>query len=814
MGKKVLYNPKIVEKKWQDRWEKEKIYNEPDLLKVDNHFYNLWMFPYPSGEGLHAGHAFASTGSDIYGRFMRMQGKNVFQPIGYDSFGIHTENYALKVGERPESLLEKTTKHYEEQLRSLGHGYDWTRTVTTSDIDYYKWTQWIFIQLYKAGLAYRAKSEVNWCPSCKTVLADEQVIAGKCERCGTEVIRKDLEQWFFRIKNYADRLLNNLEKIDWSERVKIAQRNWIGRSEGALIKFALVGIPGQEDNKHSVEVFTTRPDTLNSATFLVISPELAQKWIEVGWKAKDEVKNYIKKAIDSRQDRFTDGNREKTGIFAEFSAIHPLTDEKIPVWISDYILADYGTGAIMGVPGHDERDEEFAKQFGLSILKNKPDQKLLKEIEEKDWGKHKVVYHLRDWLISRQRYWGPPIPMIFCASCEKEGKGEGEDMPGWWTVPESDLPVKLPYIEDYQPKGTGVSPLAKDPNFYNVKCPGCGKDAKRETDVSDTFLDSSWYFLRYPSVHTSDSDKVPFDPEITKKWLPVDFYFGGAEHSVLHLMYARFVTMVLFDLKKIHFEEPFPRLFAHGLLIKEGSKMSKSRGNVVNPDSYIEKFGADALRMYLVFMGPMDGNPDFRDTGIEGMKRFIERVWKLFTLYKENSLNEIDNKEVNFKMHQTINNVTKDIQKFHYNTAISSIMEFVNLLYEKLQTNTQEKNNDGKLKSAEWNKALVTLVKLLSPFAPHICEEIWVEHLGCEFTIHKSSWPQFNPEFIKEEKVTVIIQINGKLRSQLSLTEAESGDQKRIEALAKKDSKVIIHLQNKSILKTIFIPGKLINFVI
>ena len=819
MQNKKVYNPKDIEEKWQKVWDEKKIYSL-DLKGAGKPFYNLMMFPYPSAEGLHVGNTYAFVGADIFGRFTRMQGFDVFEPIGLDGFGIHSENYALKVGEHPESLAKKTKERFYKQLKAIGNSFDWTRTLETYDPDYYRWTQWIFVRMFKAGLAYRKKAKVNWCPSCKTVLADEQVIAGKCERCGTEVHEKELEQWFFRQATgvrpdgtaYPDCLLANLDKIDWSEKVKIAQRNWIGRSEGALIKFELVGIPGQADKKHSLEVFTTRPDTLNAATFLVVSPELARDWIEIGWKASESVRNYIKEAISMRGEQKSEGERQKSGVFSEFSAINPLTQEKIPVWVSDYILADYATGGIMGVPAHDERDKEFAEKFGLEIINKVPDKTLRKKIEEKGWGRPHVVYHLRDWLISRQRYWGPPIPMIFCESCAKEAKGERQDMPGWYSAPENDLPVKLPYVENYQPRGTGVSPLALDANFYNVKCPGCGKEARRETDVSDTFLDSAWYFLRYPSLGYKDA---AWDPEITKKWLPVNMYIGGAEHAVLHLLYSRFLAMVFKDWGLTDFEEPFTRFYAHGLLIKEGAKISKSRGNIIVPDQYIEKYGADTLRIYLMFLGPYDAGGDFRDTGIEGMQKFLNRVWALYFEYRDLILEEEkDARDILVKMHQTIKKVTENIQNLRYNTAISAIMEFVNLLYEKVSVYPKPEVNNKTIRCAEWNEALRNLVLLLSPFAPHMTEELWFEVLGEKTSIHISNWPKFNPEFVDEPEIILIIQVNGKVRGELRLDRDSGKDENKVEKLARADQKIAKWLEGKSIKKTVFVPQKLINFVI
>jgi leucyl-tRNA synthetase len=744
-----------------------------DILKAEKPFYNLWMFPYPSAEGLHAGHAFASTGSDIYGRFMRMHGYNVFQPIGYDSFGIHSENYALKTGEQPQTVVQRTTKYYEQQLRSMGHGYDWTKTVTTSDPEYYRWTQWLFLQMWEAGLAYKKKAGVNFCPSCKTVLADEQVISGECERCQSVVTKKELEQWFFKITDYADRLLSGLSKIDWSERVVKAQREWIGKSEGMMIKF-------KTEDRKDLEVFTTRPDTLNAVTFLATS------------------------------ELYKEGSHEKVGEFSGRYAISPLDGRKIPIWDTNYVTPDYGTGIIMGVPAHDERDMEFAKKYHLDVINKAPDIILWEKIEKNGWGYKHTNYHLRDWLVSRQRYWGAPIPMIFCEKCQ------------WVPVPEKELPVRLPTISDYKPEGTGKGPLANHPDFYEVACPECGSPARRETDVMDTFVDSSWYFLRYPSVGSFSSDSrsalprvsaktsraaaavqnLPWDPEITKKWLPVDLYFGGAEHSVLHLMYSRFVTMVLHDRGYLDFEEPFPKFFAHGLVIKDGAKMSKSRGNVVNPDEYIQKYGADALRLYLMFMGPMDGSPDFRDTGIEGMGRFVKRVRRLFTsvpITKDTSLASQNIDVVIIKMHQTIKKVTEDIQEFKYNTAIAAIMEYINVLSEYQVSSV---------------KFLRVLALLLAPFAPHLAEEVWHSVLGQKSSIHTSPWPKYDTKYLEVDQVIVVVQVNGKLRGQIQLKAQSSKQKEEIEKMAKSNEKITKWLKDKKIKKVIFVPGKLINFVV
>jgi leucyl-tRNA synthetase len=805
MSRNKKYDSGAVETKWQREWEKAKLYF-PSIEKAKKPFYNLMMFPYPSAEGLHVGNMYAFTGADIYGRFMRMKGRDVFEPIGLDGFGIHSENYAIKIGEHPAKLAKKTQERFYKQLHATGNSYDWSKTLETYDPEYYKWTQWIFVKMFKAGLAYRAKAPVNWCPSCKTVLADEQVITGKCERCGSEVQTRQLEQWFFRLASgkrpdgslYAESLLANIEKIDWSEKVKIAQRNWIGKSKGMMIRFKVAD--------SEIEVFTTRPDTLNGATFLVLSPD--SEWVDkvTSKENKRNVSKYIEKYQASGSMGQTE--KEKTGVFTGSYAINPLTEKEIPIWVADYVVGGYASGAIMGVPAHDERDKEFAEKFGIEIIKKEPDEGLWDLIEEESWGIRHTNYHLRDWLISRQRYWGPPIPMIYCEKCAKEGKGERSEMPGWYPVVEEDLLVKLPFIKDYRPKGTGVSPLATEPKFYEVKCPNCGGNARRETDVSDTFLDSAWYYLRYPSVGVK---KAAWDPEISKKWLPVAMYIGGAEHAVLHLFYSRFMAMAFKDMGLLDFEEPFTRFYAHGLLIKDGAKMSKSKGNIVVPDEYIKKFGADTLRAYLMFLGPFDAGGDFRDTGIEGMRRFIDRVWNLYSLHKNTVLREEkDSREVQVKMHQTIKKVTEDLENLRYNTAISALMEFVNLLRDK--TEAEVKKAKGNIRCAEWNEALRTLALLFAPFAPHMAEEAWVKVLNQKFSVHLAPWPKYNPAFLEVREIEMVVQVDGKLRATLLIPADEAKNQEKVVKLAKSDAKVAKWL-GKGAKKTVFVPGRLINFV-
>ncbi len=819
------YIPNQIEPKWQEKWAKEGLFS-PNVSDAKKPYYSLMMFPYPSAEGLHVGNMYAFTGSDIYSRFKRMQGFDVFEPIGLDGFGIHSENYALKVNEHPMDLSKVTEERFYKQLRSIGNSYDWTKTVETYKPNYYKWTQWLFLKMYEKGLAFKKKASVNWCPSCLTVLADEQVINGSCERCASSVEKRMLEQWFFKITDYAERLLGNLEGLDWSEKVKIAQREWIGKSEGVLLKFK------SQDQNQEIEVFTTAIDTVFGVTFLVISPENSLLDNFVSQAQKEVVEQYVKAAKKKTEAERTT-NKEKTGVFTGGFVVNPINGEKVPVWVADYVLSGYGTGAVMGVPGHDGRDHEFAEKFGLPVkavikpndatqdtkigkdgfwdypeIKNQYAEKsvlfesgeyngltskeakkrMSDDIEKRNIGKRQVQYHLRDWLISRQRYWGPPIPIIYCDKC------------GTVPVPEKDLPVELPYIENFRPTGTGKSPLASVKEFYEVKCPNCGEDAKRETDVSDTFLDSSWYFFRYPSADIKDK---AFDVDITKKWLPVNMYIGGAEHSVLHLLYSRFVTMVLKDLDFIDFEEPYTTFRAHGLIIKDGAKMSKSKGNIVNPDDYIKEYGADVLRAYLMFVGPFEMGGDFSDSGIHGIYRFLQRVWALYEKVdtKAKTLEAVDLKV----MHKTIKKVTEDLAQLKYNTAIASLMEWLNHLSKKDSVVEEEYK---------------TLLLLLAPIAPHITEELWSE-LGekssthdYQSSIHKHSFPVFDSKYLVDDAVSLVVQINGKVRDILMIQIDNINDEKDIEKLALQSSKIQTNLAGKSVKKTIYIPGKVLNLVV
>ncbi|HJU76244.1 MAG TPA: leucine--tRNA ligase [Gemmatimonadaceae bacterium] len=818
------YDPAAVESKWQTRW-RERGTHETDLEHGRNPLYVLMMFPYPSAEGLHVGNLFAFTGNDIYGRFQRLQGHTVFEPLGYDAFGIHSENYALKVNEHPMRLIPANIANFRRQLDGAGLMVDWRYSVDTTDPAYYKWTQWVFLQLYKRGLAYRKKAAVNWCPSCKTVLANEQVIGGHCERCGTPVEQRMLAQWFFRISDYAERLLKNLDWIDWSESTKLTQRNWIGRSEGAEISFRVLD-PFEQAGSSTVtvtqeikaepdviKVFTTRPDTLFGGTYLALAPEhplVERITTDAQW---DEVMAYRERA--GRQDIVSRKvNKEKTGAFTGSYALNPATRRPIPIWVADYVLMDYGTGAIGGVPAHDERDFEFAKQFDLPIVRviarqNEPasapvhepmadtegcrlvhsgqfdgksvadgHRAIVQWLEAKGSASKTVSYRLHDWCISRQRYWGPPIPIIHCDKC------------GTVPVPEEDLPVELPDIPNFKPDDSGVSPLARHKEWYEVHCPQCGGNARRETDVSDTFLDSGWYFLRYPSV---GHDDVPFDAELTKRWLPVDSYIGGNEHAVLHLLYARFLTMVLHDMGYLDFEEPFKKFRAHGHIIREGAKMSKTHGNVVVPDAYFAQWGADTFRTYLMFLGPFEEGGDFRDAGISGVRRFLDRLWSSVSAA---SADGSPDPLVMRKLHQTIKKVTDDIASLGYNTAIAAMMEYVNVL----------RKNERTPHRAE----VEPLIQLVAPFAPHMAEEAW-EKLGHNVSVMDSGWPAYDAEVAREELVQLAVQVNGKLRGTVQI--APNAVQDAVLQAALADPNIAKHVTGEP-RKIVFVPGRLLNLVV
>ena len=1049
--KKKIYDHLTIEPKWQAKWEKGGVY-QPGLdaantkkksgaasNKAKKPFYNLMMFTYPSAEGLHVGSMYAFGGVDAYGRFKRMTGYEVFEPMGLDGFGIHSENHAIKTNTHPVDHAKRTEENFYKQLHAIGNSYAWDNKVETYDPDYYRWTQWIFVQLFKSGLAYKKNSPVNFCPSCKTVLSDEQVIDGKCERCGSVVEKRDLEQWFFKITQYAEQLLGNIKDLNWTEKVKLAQRNWIGKKSGIDITYKMV------EHDEDIVCFTTTPVNFG-ATFLVIAPEhnlvkkILKKEILVSPKIYEQIKRYVKTAQDKSDiDRLAEG-KEKTGVFTGLHVMNHVTDEEIPVWISDFVLADVGTGAVQGCPAHDKRDFEFAIKFGLPIKRvvtgpngetgpvtsveqvvakgshgkminsdflngmEFPDamEKTKDYFEEKGWGKRIVSYHLRDWLISRQRYWGPPIPMIYCEACARrspkilllhgiagdsndnwfpwvkpllEAKGykviipdlpnpynptisewmkalkklgitkydnlsiiahsmgaptaiefirenkvfvknlvlvaptakeqgeknwenlrkagypdaEGviksfnkvtkhlEDIKGlvdksviylsdndpfvpviveksfkeldpevkhfkkhghfntgagilefptildefpqvefhnlgWYPVPEEDLPVKLPYIKNFKPLGTGKAPLANHPEFYETTCPHCGDKATRETDVSDTFLDSSWYFLRYLAT---DLKHIPFpmpeekakqfksatkseieSAEKRKAWLPVTSYIGGAEHSVLHLLYARFITMAFKDMGYVNFEEPFSRFYAHGLIIKDGAKMSKSKGNIINPDEYIHKYGADTLRTYLLFLGPFNQGGDFRDSGIDGMNRFLKRVWRLLSSGKSEVKSEKSQESLRM-MHQTIKGITEDMENLRFNTAIAKLMIWYNFLAKEGSISREE---------------VAAYLQLLAPFAPHMTEELWAD-MGNTFSIHVSDYPTYDEKYLHVDTVTIAVQVNGKLRGTLKVSVDEGNKKDLLEKMVRDDEQ-IIRFFTGNVKKVIFVPGKILNFVV
>lgn len=801
----MRYDHRAVEATWRQVWE-ERGTHEPDLDAAARPYYNLMMFPYPSAEGLHVGNVYAFTGADIHGRYKRMCGYDVFEPMGFDAFGIHSENYAIKIGDHPRTLIRRNVWNFREnQLKRIGARFDWAHQVNTTEPEYYRWTQWVFIRMFKQGLAYRKKAAVNWCPSCMTVLADEQVIADRCERCDALVTQRELDQWFFRITDYAEKLHQNLDTIDWSEITKTAQRNWINRSEGALLRFQ---IDGRDDH---LEVFTTRPDTIFGATYMVMAPEHPLVDELTASDRRDEVAAYRAQVRETTQEERVAEDRPKTGVDIGAHCINPATGERIPIWIADYVLWGYGTGAIMAVPAHDERDFAFATTFGLPIREvispdgesheleaayigpgvmiNSPPfdgtpsaegmSKVTQHLAERGLGEPHIEYRLRDWCISRQRYWGPPIPMIHCKQC------------GPVPVPEEQLPVILPDLEDFAPDDSGRPPLARAEEWVNVPCPQCGAPARRDADVSDNFLCSAFYFLRYPSV---GMDHVAWDPERTRRWLPVDMYIGGNEHACLHLMYTRFLTMALYDAGLVPFEEPFRKFRAHGLLAKDGAKMSKSKGNVVNPDELLDSMGADTLRLYLMFCGPFQQGGDWRDEGIAGMRRFVER---LFNLVMEGEIVDTPVEgDLERVMHAAIKKVGEDLDGLRYNTAIAATMELSNAIRDS---------------GVAQREAVETLLKLVAPLAPFVTEELW-HALGHEGTIHDGPWPEYDPAKLVADTVGIPIQVKGKLRGTVTVPTGAS-EQEVLEA-ARSIPAVATQLEGKEIRKVIFLPGKLMNIVV
>jgi len=803
----MSFNHKSIEKKWQQFWETHETFKTGDDEQKE-YFYALDMFPYPSGQGLHVGHPEGYTATDIIARMKRAQGYNVLHPIGWDAFGLPAEQYALDTGNDPAEFTNKNIDTFRQQIKSLGFSYDFAREVNTTDPTYYKWTQWIFKKLYEHGLAYQAEVAVNWCPALGTVLANEEVIDGKSERGGHPVYRKPMKQWILKITAYADRLLEDLELVDWPENIKEMQRNWIGKSKGANVTFKVA------DSDETFDVFTTRPDTLFGATYAVLAPESPIVKAIVTEKQAEAVDGYIKQAAKKSDLERTDLNKDKSGVFTGAYAINPVSGEKMPIWVADYVLDSYGTGAIMSVPAHDERDFEFAQKYDLPIVpviegfnvdegaytedglhinsdflnglnNEEAIKKMVAYLQEHELGEEKVSYRLRDWLFARQRFWGEPIPVIHW----EDGTTT--------TVPEEDLPLELPKTDHIKPSGTGESPLANIEDWVNVTDPETGLKGKRDTNTMPQWAGSSWYFLRYIDPHNPDQLA---DPEQLKKWLPVDLYIGGAEHAVLHLLYARFWHKFLYDLEIVPTKEPFQKLYNQGMILGEGNeKMSKSKGNVVNPDDVVEQYGADTLRLYEMFMGPLDAAIAWSEEGLEGARKFLDRVWRLY-INENNQLSEKiveeANKNLEVVYNQTVQKVTEDYEALSFNTAISQLMIFINAAYKEDTLPLDYMRG---------------FVKLLAPIAPHVGEELWHKLTGSEDSISYETWPTYDKSKLVEDTVEVVFQINGKVRGKQTASRTISKDD--LEALALSDDNIKAHLEGKTVRKVIVVPGKLVNIV-
>ena len=796
-----MLNFNEIEEKWEKKWEEDKLYkfdNKSDKKKL----YCLEMFSYPSGAKLHLGHWYNYSVADTWARFKKMDGYNLFHPMGFDAFGLPAENYAIKTGIHPAISTDKNIETMEKQLRRIGGSWDWDYEIKTCKEDYYKWTQWMFLKLYEKGLAYKKEAPVNFCPSCNTVLANEQVIAGNCERCGSTVIRKNMSQWFFKITDYAEELLNDLDKLDWPDRTKNLQRNWIGKSVGAYVDFKVDG------TNEKFTVFTTRSDTLFGATYCVLAPELPLVDKITTKEQKEAVDKYKEEASKQSDIERTSTTKEKTGVFTGAYAINPVNGKKIPIWISDYVLSTYGTGAIMAVPAHDERDYEFAKKFNLEIIpvleggdlskeafvgdglhinsdflnglnKEEALNKMNAYLEEQGYGKKTTTYKLRDWLVSRQRYWGAPIPIIYCEDC------------GIVPVPEKDLPVKLPMDVEFTPDGE--SPLKKCNEFMNCTCPKCGKKAVREADTLDTFVCSSWYYLRYPDAH---NDKEPFNKELINKILPVDKYIGGVEHACMHLLYARFFTKALRDMGYLNFDEPFLSLVHQGTILgPDGEKMSKSKGNTVAPDPLVEEYGADVLRGYLMFgFNYIDGGP-WTDDGIVAINKFYRKVERLTNAIKESDERILDIDKV---LHNSLKVIREDLDKFQFNTSMAKIMEYTNILvkYEK---------------SGIPRYYIEQLLLMLAPFAPHITEELWAS-IGNKYSIHNENYPMYDEKYLVETEKEIAVQVNGKVRATITINIDDSEEVVKEKAL--KEDNVKRFTEDKEIVKIIVIKGKIVNIVV
>ena len=801
-----MYNHHTVEKKWQKIWEEEKAFQASEDYSKPK-FYALVEFPYPSGQGLHVGHPRPYTALDIVSRKRRMQGYNVLFPMGWDAFGLPTENYAIKNHIHPKIVTKNNVARFKGQLQSLGYSFDWDREINTTDPDYYKWTQWIFLKLFNAGLAYKKEMPINWCTSCKVGLANEEVVNGVCERCGAPVVRKVKSEWMLKITEYADKLIKDLDDVDYIEKVKVSQKNWIGRSEGAEVDFAL------KDKDEKLRVYTTRPDTLFGATYMVISPEhpLIDKYKDeiTNW---DEIQKYREMAARKSDFERTELAKDKTGVvLGGMSAINPVNGKEIPVWISDYVLMSYGTGAIMAVPAHDTRDWEFAKKFALPMIQvvegkegpvdineaaftdvatgkminsdflnglevTEAKEKMKDFLEEKGIGNRKVNYKLRDWVFSRQRYWGEPIPIVHCEKC------------GYVPLDESELPLLLPEVDSYMPTDNGESPLAAMTDWVNTTCPCCGGPAKRETDTMPQWAGSSWYFLRYTDPHNKEALA---SKEALKYWLPVDWYNGGMEHTTLHLLYSRFWHKFLYDQGIVPTKEPYQRRTSHGMILGEnGEKMSKSRGNVVNPDDIVQAYGADTLRTYEMFIGAFDLSASWSEDGVKGCRRFLERVWKLQTIMTEEEGYSAD---METKMHQTIKKVSQDFESLKYNTAIAAMMALINEFYKK---------------NAVTKGEYKTLITLLNPVAPHITEELW-QIIGGEGRVYETAWPEYDEAKTVESTVEIAVQVNGKTRATLKIGKEDAKD----DVLAKAKETIADKLEGKNIIKEIYVPGRIVNIV-
>lgn len=806
------YNPSEIEPKWQKTWEGSGIYQateDPSKPKK----YILEYFPYPSGAAMHVGHVRNYTIGDALARFYRMTGHNVMHPMGWDAFGLPAENYAIKNNISPQQAIAENTTKFKQQLMQMGFSYDWTREINSSDPGYYKWTQWFFKLLFERGLAYQKESLQWWCETDKTVLANEQVEAGKCWRCGNPVVKKPLTQWFFKITDYADRLVADLDDLDWSDAIKSMQRNWIGKSKGAEVDFKV------QDHDMAIRVFTTRPDTLFGATFMVLAPEHPLVEQITTDEQREAINTYVREAQAKSDVERQETNREKTGVFTGAYAINPVNNQPVPVWIADYVLYGYGTGAIMAVPAHDERDHDFAQKFelpivevyenptaetlfgGEGVIKNSGDynglrtdemrKRVIEDLAAKGAGEEKVNYKIRDWLISRQRYWGAPIPIIHCPEH------------GAVAVPEDQLPVVLPEVESYQPTGEGTSVLASVHDWVNTTCPTCGGPARRETDTMDGFACSSWYFLRFADPH---NDKAPFSPDRAKFWLPVDDYIGGAEHAVMHLLYARMWTKVMFDAGLIEFNEPFRKLRNQGMILApDGRKMSKSWGNVIAPDDIIAQgYGADSVRVMELFIGPWNQEAAWSVEGMGGCYRFLQRVWTLTQEHLDaEQTDQPESKELARAINKATKRVTTDLHEMGFNTAIAGLMECVNDLY-KLKTAVP-------VGSKQWSDTIATLLQLLAPFAPHIAEELW-QQIGKSDSVHTSKWPEWDDAYLIEDKITIVVQVNGKVRAEVAVSKDAGKDE--LEAAALANDRIKELLSGDSPKRVVVVPGRLVNVVI